>query len=78
MISAEILSERVRRKVAENLSMHLKGRHTDSHFLGTQQALTLGFSRETEAREVPQTYRKRLSCVVSEQGLEGRPPLPVC
>lgn len=49
-----------------------------SHSLGTHQALTLGFSRETEAREVLQTYGKRLSCVASEQGVERRPPLPVC
>ena len=41
-------------------------------------SLTLGSDRWTEAQEAQQTYRERLSCMVSGWGLEGQLPLSLC
>lgn len=50
----------VRRKKFGNPDIPLKGPRTD----------TLDSNRGTVAREAPETYRERLSCLVSGPGLE--------
>lgn len=49
-----------------------------SHRLSHSQALTLGSSKGTLAREVIEIYRNKLSCVASRQGLEGKLTLSLC
>lgn len=43
--------------------------------LSCSQVLNLGSSRWTAVGEAPKTFRKRISCVASGQGLEEQPAL---
>lgn len=56
------------------LRQHLKQL---AHRLVCIHVLTLGSGRGEATQEVPDIYRKRLSCVASGQELEAQPVIPV-
>lgn len=49
-----------------------------AHRFTHKHALTLGSSREKVVLEVPETYREKLSCVASGQGLKEQLSLFLC